>query len=91
MHEIETRALMSLTSLRQDDAEKHEQLVMTNTRLVALCASFDSVSADPEALERASMVYRDLLGSVRSVQFPPSIKTTGAAGLPLYTKICSVW
>jgi hypothetical protein len=39
--------------------------VLLNTRLVALIANYDSVAADPEALEKAAEAYRDLLSSVK--------------------------
>ena len=39
--------------------------MLVNTRLLALVTAHDSVASDPEALEKAAEVYRDLLGSVR--------------------------
>lgn len=50
----------------KDDAQRKEQLVLINTRLLALCTAHDSVAADTEKLEAAAEVYRDLLSSVRS-------------------------
>jgi hypothetical protein len=44
--------------------ERKEQLVAVNARLLALVTAFDSVAADPEKLEAAAEVYRDLLSSV---------------------------
>jgi hypothetical protein len=49
----------------KDDASRKEQLVLVNTRLLALCTAHDSVAADTEKLEAAAEVYRDLLSSVR--------------------------
>lgn len=48
----------------KDDAQRKEQLVLINTRLLALCTAHDSVAADTEKLEAAAEVYRDLLSSV---------------------------
>jgi hypothetical protein len=48
----------------KDDAARKEELVMVNTRLLALCAAHDSVAADTTKLEAAAEVYRDLLSSV---------------------------
>jgi hypothetical protein len=39
--------------------------VLVNTRLLALVSAHDSVAAEPEKLEAAAELYRDLLGSVR--------------------------
>jgi hypothetical protein len=39
--------------------------VAVNARLLALVTAFDSVEAEPEKLEAAAEVYRDLLSSVR--------------------------
>ncbi len=60
--------MQCLIAAARDDAEKKEQLVMINTRLVALCANYDSVGADQEALEQAAEVYRDLLSSISSIE-----------------------
>jgi tryptophan synthase beta subunit len=49
----------------KDDVQRKEQLVLINTRLLALCTAHDSVAADTEKLEAAAEVYRDLLSSVR--------------------------
>jgi hypothetical protein len=54
-----------LIAAAKDDAERKETLVLVNTRLLALVTAHDSVASDPEALEKAAEVYRDLLGSVR--------------------------
>lgn len=51
----------------KDDASRKEQLVLINTRLLALCTAHDSVAADTEKLEAAAEVYRDLLSSVRQM------------------------
>lgn len=60
--------MQCLIAAARDDAEKKEQLVMINTRLVALCANYDSVGADQGALEQAAEVYRDLLSSISSIE-----------------------
>jgi hypothetical protein len=39
--------------------------VSVNGRLLALVTAFDSVAAEPEKLEAAAEVYKDLLSSVR--------------------------
>jgi len=39
--------------------------VAINARLLALVTAFDSVAADPEKLEAAAEVYKNLLSSVR--------------------------
>jgi hypothetical protein len=57
--------MQCLIAAAREDAERKEQLVLLNTRLVALCANHDSISADTAALEAAAEVYRDLLSSVR--------------------------
>lgn len=49
----------------KDDVQRKEQLVLINTRLLALCTAHDSVAADTDKLEAAAEVYRDLLSSVR--------------------------
>ncbi len=65
----------------RDDAERKEQLVLVNTRLVALCANHDSISADTAALDAAAEVYRDLLGSVRGCCWGAAAAGTAAAVL----------
>lgn len=42
--------------------------MLVNTRLVALCANHDSVAADEGALAKAAAVYKDLLGSISSLE-----------------------
>ena len=39
--------------------------MLVNTRLLALVGAHDSVAAEPEKLEAAAELYRDLLASVR--------------------------
>ena len=56
--------LQCLVLAAKDDAQRKEQLVLVNTRLLALCTAHDSVAADTEKLEAAAEVYRDLLSSV---------------------------
>lgn len=56
--------LQCLVAAAKDDAARKEELVMVNTRLLALCAAHDSVAADTTKLEAAAEVYRDLLSSV---------------------------
>lgn len=56
-----------LVAAAKDDAPRKEQLVLVNTRLLALVAAHDSVAADTEKLEAAAEVYRDLLSSVRAL------------------------
>ncbi len=41
--------------------------MLINTRLVALISNHDAVAAEPEKLEAAAAVYRDLLASVGCV------------------------
>jgi hypothetical protein len=69
--------MQCLLAAARGDAERREQLVLVNTRLVALCANYDSVGADTAALDRAADVYRDLLSSVGGRE-----KGGGAAGRP---------
>jgi hypothetical protein len=59
--------LQCLVAAAKDDAARKEELVMVNTRLLALCAAHDSVAADTTKLEAAAEVYRDLLSSVSAV------------------------
>lgn len=56
--------LQCLVVAAKDDQQRKEQLVLINTRLLALVTAFDSVAADSTKLEAAAEVYRDLLGSV---------------------------
>lgn len=56
--------LQCLIAAAKEDAERRETLVLVNTRLLALVTNFDSVAAEPEKLEAAAELYRDLLGSV---------------------------
>jgi hypothetical protein len=58
--------LQCLVIAAKDDAARKEQLVLINTRLLALCTAHDSVAADEDKLAAAAEVYRDLLSSVRS-------------------------
>lgn len=48
----------------QDNKERQDQLVLVNTRLVALCTNHDSVAADQDKLAAAAEVYKNLLSSV---------------------------
>ena len=48
----------------KDDKDQKEKLVLVNTRLLALVTNHDSIEANPEKLEAAAEVYRDLLNSV---------------------------
>ncbi|GFR51166.1 hypothetical protein Agub_g13524, partial [Astrephomene gubernaculifera] len=52
----------------KDTPERLEQLLLVNTRLLALVANHDAVAADTEKLEAAAAVYRDLLSSISSVE-----------------------
>lgn len=60
--------MQCLMAAAKDDPERREQLVLINTRLVALISNHDAVAADPEKLEAAAAVYRDLLASVNSME-----------------------
>lgn len=60
--------MQCLVAAAKDDAARKEELVMVNTRLLALCAAHDSVAADTTKLEAAAEVYRDLLSSISSVE-----------------------
>lgn len=59
--------MQCLVLAAKDDASRKEQLVLVNTRLLALCTAHDSVAADTEKLEAAAEIYRDLLSSVRQM------------------------
>lgn len=50
--------MQCLLAAAKDDAGRKEHLVLVNTRLVALCASHDSVAADASGLEAAAATYR---------------------------------
>lgn len=50
--------MQCLLAAAKDDKDKLDNLVMVNTRLVALCANHDSIAADPQQLEQAAAVYR---------------------------------
>lgn len=56
--------LQCLVAAANADQARKEQLVLINTRLLALVTAFDSVAADTAKLEAAAEVYRDLLSSV---------------------------
>lgn len=45
-----------------------DSLVVINTRLMALISTHDSVMADPDKLAVAAAVYKDLLGSITSIE-----------------------
>ncbi|KAF6251429.1 hypothetical protein COO60DRAFT_1287543 [Scenedesmus sp. NREL 46B-D3] len=60
--------MQCLVAAAKDDAPRKEELVIVNTRLLALCAAHDSVAADTTKLEAAAEVYRDLLSSINSVE-----------------------
>eukprot|EP00879_Flechtneria_rotunda_P007889 GHRR01008266.1.p1 GENE.GHRR01008266.1~~GHRR01008266.1.p1 ORF type:complete len:411 (+),score=155.79 GHRR01008266.1:362-1594(+) len=60
--------MQCLVAAAKDDEARKEQLVMINTRLLALVTAHDSVAADPAKLEAAAEVYRDLLSSINSVE-----------------------
>ncbi len=49
----------------KEDKDKCDKLVLMNTRLLALVTNHDSIEANPEKLQAAADVYRDLLSSVR--------------------------
>lgn len=73
--------LQCLVAAAKDDAARKEQLVLVNTRLLALCAAHDSVAADTDKLEAAAELYRDLLSSVSK----PAV--AAAAQLPCSSSI----
>lgn len=73
--------LQCLVLAAKDDAQRKEQLVLINTRLLALCTAFDSVAADTDKLEAAAEVYRDLLSSVSGQQLGLVVRGEGGAGL----------
>lgn len=52
----------------KDDQAKQEELILMNTRFMALISSHDSVTSDKDALARAAEVYRDLLSSITSLE-----------------------
>ncbi|GLI70397.1 hypothetical protein VaNZ11_015180 [Volvox africanus] len=52
----------------KEDPSRLDQLVLINTRLVALIANHDAVEADQDKLDAAAEVYRDLLSSISSVE-----------------------
>ncbi|GIM11879.1 hypothetical protein Vretimale_15350 [Volvox reticuliferus] len=52
----------------KEDPSRLDQLVLINTRLVALIANHDAVAADQDKLDAAADVYRDLLTSISSVE-----------------------
>ncbi|GIL63110.1 hypothetical protein Vafri_17236 [Volvox africanus] len=52
----------------KEDPARLDQLVLVNTRLVALIANHDAVAADQDKLDAAAEVYRDLLTSISSVE-----------------------
>ncbi|EFJ51826.1 hypothetical protein VOLCADRAFT_109605 [Volvox carteri f. nagariensis] len=52
----------------KEDPSRLDQLVLINTRLVALIANHDAVAADQDKLDAAAAVYRDLLSSVSSME-----------------------
>ncbi|GLC45942.1 hypothetical protein PLESTF_000714900 [Pleodorina starrii] len=52
----------------KEDPSRLDQLVLINTRLVALIANHDAVAADTDKLDAAAAVYRDLLTSISSVE-----------------------
>lgn len=56
--------LQCLVVAERDDKDQKEKLVLVNTRLLALVTNHDSIEANPEKLEAAAEVYRDLLNSV---------------------------
>ncbi|GAX73760.1 hypothetical protein CEUSTIGMA_g1211.t1 [Chlamydomonas eustigma] len=60
--------LQCLVISAKDDKEKKDGLVLINTRLLALVTNHDSIEANTDKLEAASEVYRDLLGSINSVE-----------------------
>ncbi|KAF8055819.1 hypothetical protein HT031_006594 [Scenedesmus sp. PABB004] len=60
--------LQCLVAAAKDDKARKEELVLINTRLLALVTAHDSVAADTEKLEAAAEVYRDLLSSISSVE-----------------------
>jgi len=60
--------MQCLVAAAKDDKERLEQLVLINTRLVALCTNHDSVAADEDKLAAAAEVYRDLLSSISSLE-----------------------
>ncbi|PNH08823.1 hypothetical protein TSOC_004608 [Tetrabaena socialis] len=60
--------MQCLMAAEKDDPSRLDQLVLINTRLVALVANYDAVAADPDKLDAAAEVYRDLLSSISSVE-----------------------
>eukprot|EP00798_Chlamydomonas_sp_ICE-L_P027497 gene27497-4806_t len=60
--------LIAIAKAAKDDKEQQEGLVAMNTRLVALCANYDSIEVDQDALDAAAETYRDLLSSISSIE-----------------------
>ncbi|KXZ53007.1 hypothetical protein GPECTOR_8g376 [Gonium pectorale] len=60
--------MQCLMAAAKDDPSRLDQLVLLNTRLIALISNHDAVAAEPEKLEKAAELYRDVLSSVGSLE-----------------------